>query len=244
MASRLDHHKRQLTMPGIALAKRLVNLSTCEISDALIKMGVSHGGLIPDIKMYSPLYEAGETRIAGPAVAMVPSAHPDKSKPATHFVDACPSGHVIVMQTPLGTRSGCWGGLMSTAAKTKGVAGAVLDGGCRDLNEHRAVSFPVFARHHSTLGPGTFTRVRAINVPLTINVAPPNSEPPFPAATVHPGDIVVADLDGVVVVRPEQAEEVLARAAPAHEADEKVRADLLLGKGVAESMLKHRGKAP
>ncbi|BEJ08740.1 hypothetical protein CcaverHIS641_0508340 [Cutaneotrichosporon cavernicola] len=54
-------------MPGIALAKRLVNLSTCEISDALIKMGVSHGGLIPDIKMYSPLYEAGETRIAGPA---------------------------------------------------------------------------------------------------------------------------------------------------------------------------------
>jgi regulator of RNase E activity RraA len=209
-------------------------------------MGVKHGGLIPDIKMYSPLYEAGETRIAGPAftVEMVPTSHPDKSKPDTHFVDACPPGHVIVMQTPLGTRSGCWGGLMSTAAKTKGVAGAVLDGGCRDLNEHRAVDFPVFARHHSTLGPGTFTRVRALNVPLEIKVAPPNADPPFPDATVHPGDIVVADLDGVVVVRPEQAEEVIKRAGPAHDADEKVRADLLLGKGVSESFLYDLGKAP
>lgn len=133
---------------------------------------------------------------------------------------------------------------MSTSAHTKGVAGAVLDGGCRDLAEHRALGFPVFARHHSTLGPGTFTRVRALNTVLTIVPAPPNAEPPFPPATVRPGDIVVADLDGVVVVPPEMVEEVIQRAGPAREADEKVRADLLLGKGVSESMLKHRGKAP
>lgn len=175
---------------------------------------------------------------------MVPVSHPDKSKPDQHFVDAAPSGSVIVMQTPLGVRSGCWGGLMSTAAQTKGVQGAVLDGGCRDLNEHRALGFPVFARGHSVLGPGTFTRVRALNVPLTIKPAPPNAEPPFPEITVNPGDYVVADLDGVVVVTPDMAEKVLAKARPAREADEKVRADLLKGKGVSESMLKHRGKAP
>lgn len=175
---------------------------------------------------------------------MVPVSHPDKAKPDQHFVDAAPSGCVIVMQTPPGVRSGCWGGLMSTAAQTKGVQGAVLDGGCRDLNEHRALGFPVFARTHSTLGPGTFTRVRAINVPLTITPAPPVAEPPFPACTVNPGDFVVADLDGVVVVTPDMVDKVLAKAGPAREADEKVRADLLQGKGVAESMLKHRGKAP
>lgn len=141
-------------------------------------------------------------------------------------------------------RSGCWGGLMSTAAKTKGVVGAVLDGGCRDLNEHRELGFPIFARGHSTLGPGTFTRVRALNATLTIHPVAPVADPPFPSVTVRPGDIVVADLDGVVVVPPEMAEEVLKRAIPAREADEKVRADLLLGKGVSESMLKHRGKAP
>lgn len=175
---------------------------------------------------------------------MVPVSHPDKAKPGQHFVDAAPAGSVIVVQTPAGVRSGCWGGLMSTAAQAKGVQGAVLDGGCRDLNEHRALAFPVFARAHSTLGPGTFTRVRALGVPLTIRPAPPHAEPPFPACTVHPGDWVVADLDGVVVVAPDMVDDVLARAGPAREADEKVRADLLQGKGVAESMLKHRGKAP
>lgn len=133
---------------------------------------------------------------------------------------------------------------MSTAAKTKGIAGCVLDGGCRDLSEHRELGFPVFARGHSTLGPGGFTRVRSLNVPLTIKVAPPHADPPFPDAVVNPGDIIVADLDGVVVVQPGQVEGVLEKAGPAHEADEKVRADLLAGKGVAESMLKHRGKAP
>lgn len=175
---------------------------------------------------------------------MVPVGHPDKSKPSVHFVDAAPAGSVIFMQTPPGVRSGCWGGLMSTAAQTNGIAGAVLDGGCRDLNEHRAIGFPVFARNHSTLGPGTFTRVRALNATLTITPHAPVADPPFPPATVRPGDIVVADLDGVVVVPPELGDEVVARAIPAREADEKVRADLLLGKGVSESMLKHRGKAP
>lgn len=175
---------------------------------------------------------------------MVPVGHEDKSKPDQHFVDAAPAGSVIFMQTPPGVRNGCWGGLMSTSASTRGIAGAVLDGSCRDLQEHRALGFPVFARGHTTLGPGTFTRVRALNAVLTVKVAPPNAEPPFPDAVVRPGDIVVADLDGVVVVPPEMAEEVMQRAGSAREADENVRADLLKGAGVAESMLKHRGKAP
>lgn len=188
---------------------------------------------------------------------MVPVAHPDKSKPAQHFVDAAPPGSVIFISTPqgeyhehdiradaAGTRSGCWGGLMSTAAQAKGVVGAVLDGGFRDINEHRALGFPVFARHHSTLGPGTFTRVRALQETLTIDTYPPHAEPRFPSTTVRPGDIVVADLDGVIVVPVELAEDVIAKVGPAHEADEKVRADLVAGKGVAESMLKWRGKAP
>ncbi|KAL1411293.1 hypothetical protein Q8F55_002244 [Vanrija albida] len=236
----------QDNMAARALATKLRELSTCEIADALLKLGVPSGGLVPDLKMYSPLFEAGDTRIAGPAftVEMVPVAHPDKSKPAQHFVDGAPPGSVIFISTPQGTRSGCWGGLMSTAAQAKGVVGAVLDGGFRDINEHRALGFPVFARHHSTLGPGTFTRVRALGATLTIDPYPPHAEPRFPSTTVRPGDIVVADLDGVIVVPVELAEDVIAKVGPAHEADEKVRADLVAGKGVAESMLKWRGKAP
>lgn len=55
-----------------------------QISDALIKMGVKHGGLIPDIKMYSPLYEAGETRIAGPAFTVEVSEPPSTRRARPH----------------------------------------------------------------------------------------------------------------------------------------------------------------
>ncbi|TXT13788.1 hypothetical protein VHUM_01155 [Vanrija humicola] len=229
-----------------ALASKLRALSTCQIADSLIKLGVPSGGYIPDLKMYSPLFEAGDTRIAGPAftVEIVPVSHPDKAKPAQHFVSGSVVAPVSGRTDCPGTRSGVWGGLMSTAAQAKGVAGAVVDGSFRDINENRAIGFPVFARNHSTLGPSTFTRVRALGPTLTIETHPPHAEPRFPSTTVRPGDIVVADLDGVVVVPVELGDKVIELALPADEADEKVRADLVAGKGVAESMLKHRGKVP
>ncbi|WOO81306.1 4-hydroxy-4-methyl-2-oxoglutarate aldolase [Vanrija pseudolonga] len=244
--SETPHNDNKYNMAARALASKLREISTCDIGDTLVKLGVPSGGLVPDLKMYSPLLEAGDTRIAGPAftVEIVPVSHPDKSKPAEHFVDAAPPGSVIFISTPQGTRSACWGGLMSAGAQTKGVVGAVVDGGIRDLSEQRALGFPVFGRHHSILGPSTFTRVRALQATLTIDTYPPHAEPRFPSTTVRPGDIVVADLDGVVVVPVELAEEVIAKVGPAAAADEKVRADLLAGKGVAESMLKWRGKVP
>ncbi|KAL7421697.1 hypothetical protein Q5752_003467 [Cryptotrichosporon argae] len=224
--------------------KRLAALSTCEISDALIRLGVPHGGLIPDLAMLSPTDEGA--RIAGPAytVQMVAVADADTRKPAEHFVDACPAGAVLLLQTPLGVKSGCWGGLMSTAARAKGIAGAVIDGGCRDLREHRALGFPVFARHRTTLGPSTFTRVLALNVPLTVRPVGPASDPPFPDTVVEPGDYIVADIDGVVVVPQGMEDEVASSAERAAAVDEKVRSDLEAGGGVTEIMLKWRGRAP
>jgi len=75
--------------------------ATTELSDALIKLGVKHGGYLPDIQQYSPV---PGVRISGPAytVQMVPFNDTTSPKPAQHFVDAAPAGHVIVINVPPG----------------------------------------------------------------------------------------------------------------------------------------------
>lgn len=103
----------------------------------------------------------------------------------------------------------------------------------------------VFARGHSVLGQSPFTHVSRVQVPLEIHpqpAAPTPFEPTFPPTTVHPCDVALADLDGVVVVRPEQIDEVVQLARKGREVDERCRVDLLGGAGVKETFAKHRGK--
>lgn len=75
--------------------------STCEISDALIKLGSTHGGLLSDIHCVSP--KSG-TRVQGPAytVKMVPFDDSTAPKPSVHFVDGAKEGHIIVIDSPPG----------------------------------------------------------------------------------------------------------------------------------------------
>src|SRR6266436_10277886 len=84
----------------------LSHFSSCEISDALIKLGVKLGGHIPDMEMYSPYSihssEAEGVKICGPAftVKMVEASDQSSPSPKHHFVDAAPEGHVIVITSP------------------------------------------------------------------------------------------------------------------------------------------------
>jgi len=79
----------------------LLEFSTCEISDALIKLGVSTGGYIPDIHMFSP--SPSTTRICAPAytVQMVMASDESAPKLSAHFVDTAPEGCIIVIDAPL-----------------------------------------------------------------------------------------------------------------------------------------------
>lgn len=96
----------------------------------------------------------------------------------------------------------------------------------------------VFARGHSTLGQSPFTRPSQVQIPLTITPR----DPDFPAVLVRPGDLVLADIDGVVVVGTEMLEKVLELAKKGREVDELCRVDLLEGKGVGETFKARRGK--
>ncbi|KAI0085185.1 RraA-like protein [Irpex rosettiformis] len=227
-----------------ASSSALSKYSTCELSDALIKLGVPHGGYIPDIHMFSPSSTgSGDTRICGPAytVQMVLGSDTSAPKLSQHFVDTTPSGSVVVVAAPPQVKNAVWGGLMTAGAQRRGALGVVISGRCRDLSEHRAANFPVFARGHSTLGQSPFTRPSAINVPVTIG---PEGVAPgaFPEAIVNPGDLVIADEDGVVFVPPTLVEQVLTLAEKGRAVDAKCMEDIRAGSGVQEAFKKHRGK--
>ncbi|KAJ3546007.1 hypothetical protein NM208_g2220 [Fusarium decemcellulare] len=98
-----------------------------------------------------------------------------------------------------GLYSACWGGLMSTRAHALQATGAVIDGRIRDINEHRDLGFPVFARETSILGSNTFTRASEINLPLQFKGD----------LWINPGDVLVGDADGVVVVPPSLMDQVI-----------------------------------
>jgi 4-hydroxy-4-methyl-2-oxoglutarate aldolase len=95
---------------------------------------------------------------------------------------------------------GVWGEVLTVAAMARGIAGLVLDGSVRDLDAIRRLGFPVFAR--GTALPGTTKSARgAIGVATTCG-----------GALVWPADIIVADESGIVIIRPDEAEQVLAKA--------------------------------
>ncbi|KAF4567615.1 hypothetical protein EYR40_006616 [Pleurotus pulmonarius] len=229
-----------------SLLSRLAAFSSCEISDALIKLGIPHGGYIPDINMVSPA-TSSDIRICGPAYTVQMVLASDKTAPKLekHFVDTAPEGSIIVIDAPPQVKSAVWGGLMTAGAQARSAKGVVISGRCRDVAEHRALQFPVFARSHSTLGQSPFTRPSQINVPLTI--APQGaggdaSAYSFPAIRVQPGDWIIADEDGVVCVPVDLEQEVVDLATKGKEVDSKCMEDIKAGLGIQESFKKHRGK--
>ncbi|KZT66378.1 RraA-like protein [Daedalea quercina L-15889] len=224
----------------------LADFSTCELSDALIKVGLPHGGHIPDIHMYSPHSGASDVRICGPAytVQMVLASDKQSPRPAAHFVDTASEGSVIVINAPPEVKNAVWGGLMTAGAKARGAVGVVISGRCRDLAEHRNAGFPVFARGQSTLGQSPFTRPSAVNVPLTIRprFSSEAFSDTFKSVLVEPGDYVVADEDGVVCVPAGLVDEVVKLAAKGREVDARCMTDIVAGSSVQEAFKKHRGK--
>ncbi|KAJ2957746.1 hypothetical protein NQZ79_g6572 [Umbelopsis isabellina] len=199
--------------------QNLANYSVCEIADALLKLGHKPwAGYLADIEMWSPTYCSGNTKILGPAY--------------TVKADAAPEGSVIVISAPAGSKNGVWGGLMSASAKAKNVQGVVVDGRVRDLAEHRDMGMPVFARSHSILSLGAMLRPSELNVPVTMSTCP---------VTVHPGDIIVGDQDGVVCVPQNLIDQVVASCDKYVAIDNQCMVDISKGKGVQETFAKYRG---
>ena len=206
----------------MSAVERLSRLDTCAVSDALDKLG--ERGTVNGIRSLT-----GPAKIAGRVVTvklvdLVEGATP-KRHLCTAAIEAAAPGNVIVVEHH--TRDDCagWGGILSTAAKERGIAGTIVDGLARDIDESREAGYPVFARAAT---PST-ARGRIVeddwNVPVTIG-----------GVEVSPGDLVVADGSGVVFVGAAR-ENVVLEAAEAIAAREQAMAKAVRdGKRVSQVM--------
>jgi regulator of RNase E activity RraA len=116
-------------------------------------------------------------------------------------IEAAQPGDIIVIDNGGQLQFSCWGGLLALSAQLKGVSGVVIDGACRDIDEARELSFPVYARG---VVPMT-ARGRVVQDSF-------NQEIQFGGVQCHPNDLVIADGSGVVIIAQEKEAAVVAAA--------------------------------
>lgn len=180
------------------LVERARPLSSATVHEAGGKIGV----MPPAIRPVHPHF-----RVCGPAVTV--HSPPGDNLWLHYAIYAAQPGDVLVVHCNGAFDHGYWGEVMSTAAKARGLGGLVIDGGVRDYLLLDEVGFPVFARGQCIRGTAKDkSAIGWINAPLL-----------FGDLVVHPGDLVIGDNDGVVVVSQDSAQEVVA-ASERRDADE------------------------
>jgi 4-hydroxy-4-methyl-2-oxoglutarate aldolase len=133
-------------------------------------------------------------------------------------VDTCQPDDVLIAAAGGSMRSGLWGELLSTAARRSGCAGAIIDGAVRDIAKTAEIAFPIFARGTSPYDSRDRNRVVDVDVPVEID-----------GVRFSPGDLVIADMDGIVVVPQAVEAEVLRAAWEKVHAENKVRDAIAAG---------------
>ncbi|ORY55294.1 ribonuclease E inhibitor RraA/Dimethylmenaquinone methyltransferase [Pseudomassariella vexata] len=220
--------------PEDPIIKELQEFTTCDVSDALCKLKYRNGGFLSGLTMWSPQRQDGPTKIVGPAytVKYVPLADPAPKHP-THYIDSVPAGAVIFISCPPRTPNAVYGGLMSTRAQFLGAVGSVIDGRFRDVQEQRDLNFPVFARDVGTAPPAELVKVVGVNVPVKLQTEDQDME-------IRPGDYLIGDVNGVVVLPKELAKETLPLMKRGVEADGRMAEEIKKGMGFTEASRKFR----
>src|SRR5512136_924598 len=197
---------RDFVRPDPQVVKGFEGIPTGVISDA---MGRS-GSMVAEIKPVWP-----RARIVGPVLTV--RTFPADSLMIHKAVTLAKPGDVLVVSAGGYRDAAVFGDLLGYSCNVHGIAGVVIDGASRDAEGMAAIGFPVFAR--AVLSMGSFKdSPGSINVPVSCG-----------GVAVRPGDIIVADADGVVVVPKEEAADVLSEARGAAAKEEQMRERLAKG---------------
>jgi len=193
------------------------NLYTAVVSDSLDQLGFWNQAMRENLRPLTPAcrFSGWARTIAYADMHHVPE---DPYGLEIEAVDSIVTGEVVVISTGGSKRNAPWGELLSTAAVARGARGAVVDGLVRDVKKIEELGFPVFAAGIKPVDSKGRGQVIACNVPVECA-----------GVLVHPGDLVIADYDGVVVVPSALVEEVIRRAMDKVGRENHSRAELIGG---------------
>jgi regulator of RNase E activity RraA len=182
--------------------RKLAGVSTATLCTALFKRGLRNQ-FIQDVRPLNP----GLPNMVGPAFTLryIParedlnplSVFADRAHPQRKAVEDCPPGAVFVIDSRKDARAASAGGILVTRLTKRGVAGVVTDGGFRDSPEIAQLPFPAY--HHRPSAPTNLTLHQALDIDVPIGCGD---------VAVWPGDVVVGDAEGVVVIPAAIADEV------------------------------------
>ncbi len=194
-----------------ALLKLFETASTPVVSDALEQCGISGQcrGLFP---------LSDRWRVFGRAFTVKISPPGGTAAPHDEYMEDLVAGDVCVMDARGIEGAAVWGDLRSIVAQGRGVRGTIADGAVRDVPACLELDYPVFTRWRTMLSGGGRAWIEAKQVPISIG-----------GVQARPGDFVLGDADGVLVVPREREAEVFERAAALEEADRKIVAALREG---------------
>lgn len=197
--------------------KRLAALSTPTVSDALDRLG------IPGQAFGIAALDRG-FRLCGRAWTLRYGPVGQDRGTVGDYIDDLGTGDVVVLDNQGRTDATVWGDLLTTVAHRRDLAGTVIDGVCRDLGRSLSLQYPIFARGHWMRTGKDRVRVEEIGTPISIG-----------GVRVEPGDLLLGDVDGLVVVPARRSEEVLDRAEEIETAEDGIRAAIAVGTSLRDA---------
>jgi regulator of RNase E activity RraA len=203
-------------------------LTSAVLADVLDGLGHRSSALPPEVR---PLRASWKVFGRAATLAAVPVAAEPLHPYAVEMecIDALRPGEVLVAATHADRSSALWGELLSTAARARGAVGVVTDGATRDAARILDMDFPVFAAGYCPLD--SRGRLDGIHYGRPIRIG---------ACAIQPGDWVLGDIDGVVVVPDRLAEEAFARALEKVTGENRVREELARGRSLREVFAQYR----
>jgi 4-hydroxy-4-methyl-2-oxoglutarate aldolase len=197
---------RNIERPTASQLERLKGFGVATIHEAQGRSGL----LAPYMR---PIYPG--VHAVGSAVTVL--VHPGDNTMLHVAASVCQTGDIIVVALSADNSDGMLGDLLATSFRSHGGVGAVIDAGCRDVATLRSMNFPIWSKAISAKGTVKGT-LGSVNIPVVCA-----------GAYINPGDAIVADDDGVVVIQRQVIDEVIALAAQREAKEVKVRERLAAG---------------